>query len=285
MTPRARLALALLFCLLAATALAAPRDPSQYPLRVHIFSRHVHHSYRFGSFSGMGKANLIADQTIAGVEFSYDCLYKFPDSEEDEYYPARWKHEGLSLDILMGVMGSDTATHTCELKIARKDYAYQRINGKVRTISLQDYAALDMARAERNESLSPRNTDPNAYPLNLSLLRIHWNATVSGLHTGTGQGNLRTPDGLTAVDFSLHCPVEIQPTPEGRYLLGRWLAPGTQMLLLLRPIDVDGASGATCDVTTVVDPDVYVRSGNSVKAISQQEYRARHVAPDGPGEQ
>ncbi len=269
------------FCLLG-PASAAPRDPSQYPLHVHIFSRRVHTDHRFGAYYGTGKANLIGDSTMAGIEFSYDCLYKFRDSEEDEYYPARWKHEGLSLDILMGVLGTDSGTHTCELKIAQKDYAYQLVKGKVRTISLQEYAALDLARAERNESLAPRDTDPGHYPLNFSLLHLHWNATVSGLHTGLGQGNLRTPDGLRAVDFSLNCPVEIQPTPEGRYLLGRWVTPGTQMLLLLRPIDVNGSQSATCDVTTVVEPDVYIRSSGGVKAISQEEYRAHHGSSD-PG--
>jgi hypothetical protein len=184
----------------------------------------------------------------------------------------------------MGVFGTDTGTHTCELKIVQKDYAYQKVNGKVRTISIEDYTALDMARTERNLSLTPNDTDPNHYPLNLALLHIHWTGDAGGLHTGSGQGNLLTPEGLTAVDFSLHCPVEIEPTPEGRSLVARWIQPGTRMLLLLRPIDVNGAQSATCDATTVIDPDVYVRSGSGVKAISQQEYHARHTTPEGPGE-
>ena len=73
-----------------------------------------------------------------------------------------------------------------------------------------------------------------------------------------------------------------QTTPDGRYLLGRWVEPGNHMLLLLRSIDVDGAPGATCDVNAVVEPDVYVRSGSNVKAVSQELYRTQYAAADNP---
>jgi hypothetical protein len=73
----------------------------------------------------------------------------------------------------------------------------------------------------------------------------------------------------------MHCPVKIETTPEGRYLLGRWVDPEKDMLLLLRSIDVDGAPGATCELLTAIEPDVYIRTGNNVKAISQEEYKRR----------
>jgi hypothetical protein len=271
------LLLALSFCAQTVSGEAAQRDPDKFPLRVHVFDRRVHHNKHFGSYSGTGHANLIEENQIIGVEFSYDCLYKFLDSDADEYYPARWKHEGLSLDILMGVFGSDTKTHTCELKIATKDFVFRRVNGKRVEMSPQEYAMLDEARAERDQALMPPDLDPSHYPVEFALLHLTWKDTVSGLHTGAGQGNIRTPTGLNAVDFSLHCPVVIQTTPEGRYLLGRWIEPGKHLQLLLRSIDVDGAPGATCDVTTVVEPDVYVRSGSGVKAVPQEEYRRKYA--------
>ena len=257
------------------------RDPEKYPLQVHVFDRRVHHNRRFGAYSGTGHANLVEGNRIVGVEFSYDCLYKFLDSDADEFYPAKWKKEGLSLEILTGVLGSDTRTHTCQFDIAEKDFVYRRVNGKRVTMSVEEYAALEEAKDERAHALEPVDLDPADYPVEFALLHLTWKDTVSGLHTGVGQGNIRTPTGLSAVDFSLHCPVVIQPTPEGRYLLGRWLEPGNHLQLLLRSIDVDGAPGATCDVTTVVEPDVYVRSGGEVKAVSQEEYRAKYAPAGG----
>jgi hypothetical protein len=244
----------------------------------------MHHNKRFGSYHGEGKANLIEANQINGMEFSYDCLYKFHSSEGDEYYPARWKHQGLTLDILMGVYGSDTKTHTCELKIAMRESVFRRVKGALITMSPQEYAMLDEAKVERQQSLAPADLNPEHYPIQIALLHLTWTDNISGLHTGTGQGNIITPQGLRAVDFSLHCPVVIQPTPEGRYLLGSWVQPGTHLLLLLRSIDVDGAPGATCDVNTVVEPDVYVRSGSTVKAVTAEEYRKRYAgsAPPAP---
>ena len=280
--------LLLLLIAAAAPARSAPRDPEKYPLRVHIFNRTVHrrtYRGRFLIYDGDGRANLIQANQISGLEFTYECDYKFLDSDADEYYPAKWKRDGLSLEILMGVIGSDTKTHTCDLKVALKDYVFRRENGKIVTMSPQEYASLDEARVERARSLTPVDLDPSHYPIEFALLHLTWTGAVDGIHTGSGQGNIRTPTGLNAVDFSLHCPVVIQPTPDGRYLLGSWIEPGTHLLLLLRSIDVDGAPGATCDVNTVVEPDVYVRSGGNVKAVSQEIYRTKYASADNPSSQ
>jgi hypothetical protein len=279
-----------LFALLSVTALFAPAraayasspDPDRFQLQVHVFERSVRRVKRFGAYKGEGKANLIEAGQINGIEFAYDCDYKFHSSEADEFYPARWKRQNETMDILMGELGSDTKTHTCELKIQMKDWVYRKVDGKLITMSPEQYATLDEARDERNHALAPDDLDPSHYPVQIALLHLTWSATVSGVHVGAGQGNIVSPTGLNAVDFSLHCPVTIQPTPEGRYLLGRWLEPGTHLQLLLRSIDVDGAPGATCDLTTVVEPDVYIRSGGNVKAVSQEEYGKKYARPDAP---
>lgn len=264
-----------------ALAYAGDRNPDNYPLRVHVFDRRVHHNRRFDSYSGTGHANIIEGDQTSGAEFTYLCSFKFLDSEADEYYPARWKKDGLSLEILTGVIGSDTKTRTCEFKVALKDFVFSRERGHLVTLSQQEYADTQQAAAERQQALMPVDLDPSHYPLDFSLLHVTWTGELNGIHVGTGQGNLRTEAGINAVDFSIHCPVKIQPTPEGRFLAGQWLRPGTNMLLLLRSIDVDGAPGATCQLVTVVDPDVYIRAGGGVKAISQQEY-AHQASPAGP---
>jgi hypothetical protein len=278
--------LALLLCLLpfagSIRTAHAERDPDQFPLRVHIFERSATHVKRYDAYKGEGKANLIEADQILGMEFSYDCSYKFHSNESDQYYPARWKHEGSSLDILMGVYGSETKTHTCELKVILRDTVFRKVKGSLQTMSPAEYAGLDEAKAERQQGLAPADLDPSHYPIQISLMHLTWTDTIDGLHIGSGQGNIITPDGPRAVDFSLHCPVIVQPTPEGRYLVASWVQPGTHMLLLLRSIDVDGAPGATCDLNTVVEPDVYVRSSGGVKAVSPEEYRTKYASTGAP---
>jgi len=267
------------------TLLLAGCGPSHAPvatapplqLQVHVFERGAIRSRRSGYFRGEGKANLIEGDTIKGFDFSYDCPYKFHSSDEDAFYPAQWKVEGLKIYIITPSPGTDKE-HLCELKMLMKDFVYRRVNGKLVTMSTQEYALRDEARVERAQSLAPADLDPSHYPVSISLLHLNWTGNVSGVHTGSGQGNIKTETGINAVDFSLHCPVVVQPTPDGRYLLGRWLQPGAHLQLLLRSIDVDGAPGATCDVTTVIEPDVYVRTGTNVKAVPQEEYRKKYAS-------
>jgi hypothetical protein len=284
MPPGCRTTLAVLLMLTAPTlaARASDHDPDHFPMQVHVFERSAHHVRRYGGYRGEGKANLIEADQINGIQFTYDCAYKFHSSDADEYYPARWKHPGESLDILMGEIGSETRTHTCELKVAIKDRVYRKVAGNLVTMSPEEYASLEEARAEHDHALAPDDLDPSHYPVQIALLHLAWTGAVGGVHVGTGQGNIISPGGLNAVDFSIHCPVVIQATPEGRYLLGRWLEPGTHLLLLLRSIDVDGEPGATCNLNSVVEPDVYVRSGGNVKAVSQEEYRKKYAASSAP---
>ena len=250
-------------------------------LQVHVFERGAIRTKRSGYFRGEGKANLIEGNSVRGFEFSYECPYKFHSSDEDAFYPAQWKVEGLKIYIITPAPGTDKE-HLCELKMLMKDFVYRRINGKLVTMSVQEYASRDEARIERAQSLAPADLDPSHYPVNIALLHLTWTGEVSGVHAGTGQGNIKSDAGINAVDFSLHCPIVVQPTPDGRYLLGRWLQPGTHLQLLLRSIDVDGAPGATCDVTTVVEPDVYIRTGGTVKAIPQEEYRKKYGSSTSP---
>jgi hypothetical protein len=250
-------------------------DFPTYPLRVHIFSRRVHHNRRFDSYSGSGRANLIEGDTVAGMEFTYLCSFKFLDSDADEYYPAKWRKDGQSIDILFGKVGSDSQVRKCQFKVLRKEFVYARDRGKIVTLSPAEYAGREDARAERQQAMMPADLNPSHYPLDFALLHVAWTGSVSGMQTGSGQGNVREADGMHAVDFSIHCPVKLQATPEGRFLAARWLEPGKTMLLLLRSVDVDGAPGATCQMVTAVGPDVYVRSGGGVKAVSQAEFAAK----------
>jgi hypothetical protein len=256
---------------------AAMRNPEDYPLRVHIYDKHEHRTRPGRAFAytyaGHGRGNVIDGDEIHAMEYDYNCVDSFLVSEAGEDYPAKWKRPGLSLELLIGVIGSDTRTHACELKVALKDYVFLYANGKLTQISPEEYQARQSAHAEREQALAPRDLDPAHYPLELSLLNLVWGDNTAGMHSGSGQGDLRTPAGLAAVDFAIRCPVVVQTTPEGRYYRGQWTEPGRSMTLLLGNL-ADPASGATCQVNTVVHPDVYVRQATGIiKAVSQDEYK------------
>ncbi len=199
---------------------AAGRNPEDYPLRVHIYDKHERRIKfaRTYSYTGHGRGNVIDGDEIHAMEYDYDCGDSFLVSESGEDYPAKWKKPGLSLELLMGVIGSDTRTHACELKVALKDYVFLYTNGKLTQISQQEYQARQSARAEHEQAMAPHDVDPSHYPLELSLLNVIWGDSTAGMHSGSGQGDLRTPAGLTAVDFLIRCPVVVQPTPGGPLL-------------------------------------------------------------------
>jgi len=255
---------------------AAARNPEDYPLRVHIFDKHQHRVKQFRhyfSYIGNGRGNIVEGDQINGMEYTFDCANSFLDSEADEDYPAKWKKPGLSLELLMGIIGSETGTRTCELKVELRDYVFAKSNGKVIQISQQEYFARQAARMDRDRALAPQDTDPAHYPLELSILNLNWTGNTSGMHSGAGQGNLKTPSGLAAVDFVIRCPVVIQAPPEGRYYRGRWIEPWHTMTLLLGNLE-DPRAGATCELTSNLNPDVYVRqSSGIIKAVSQEEYK------------
>jgi len=57
---------------------------------------------------------------------------------------------------------------------------------------------------------------------------------------------------------------------------GQWMEPNRVMTLLLGNL-ADPSAGATCEVTTSLNPDVYVREATGiVKAVSQDEYKQTH---------
>jgi len=273
-----RLTLRLLLVLTLATACAGPahaaaRNPEDYPLRVHIYDKQQHRNKRFHTNIGHGRGNIIEGNQINGMEYAFDCIDSFQTSEAGEDYPAKWKKPGLTLELLMGVIGSDTKTRTCELQVALKEYVFAKVNGKLVHLSPQEYFARESARAERDQALAPHDVDPSHYPLELSLLNLTWTDKTDGMHSGSGQGNLKTPTGLIAVDFAIRCPVVIQTTPDGRYYRGQWMEPEHAMTLLLGNL-ADPSADATCQLTTVLHTDVYIRQAPGlIKAVSQDEYQ------------
>ena len=115
-----------------ATVFAESKNPADYPLRVHVFSRsetNYHYNRTVEETKGEGRANLFANGEVHGVDFSFDCGQKIKDSFGYETYPAKWKKPGQELVVLMPVFGKTGAFFTCNFKTDVKNDAYITRNG------------------------------------------------------------------------------------------------------------------------------------------------------------
>lgn len=87
---------------------ASGKNAADYPLRVHVFQFNSHSHYYQRSLEtvdGEGRANLYQNGEPRGFDFSYQCGERIRMSPGYETYPARWKKQGQSLEILLPVMG------------------------------------------------------------------------------------------------------------------------------------------------------------------------------------
>lgn len=139
-----RLLCLLLFLLPAVSLLAASKDPDDYPLRLHVFSRSETTFYRHrvaDEAKGDGRANLFENGEPRGVDFSFDCAHKIKASFGFETYPAKWKKRNVELVVLFPVFGKADAHFTCNLKTQTKDYAYFMQNGRLGSEPVAEYKA------------------------------------------------------------------------------------------------------------------------------------------------
>lgn len=121
-------------CLFLPTAaLAGGHNLADYPLRVQIFQFNAHSHYDGPSrtldvVDGEGRANLYENSQPRGFDFNYRCAERLRWSAGFETYPARWKKQNQSLEILLPQFGKVGAFSTCELRVEMKDTAYYRGN-------------------------------------------------------------------------------------------------------------------------------------------------------------
>jgi hypothetical protein len=121
-------------CLLLSTAaLAGGHNPGEDPLRVHIYQENGVSHYSRGTLDwvdGEGRANLFDQGEPRGFDFSYRCGERLRTSAGFETYPARWKKQDKTLEILLPQFGKPGAFDACELKVLMKtDTVYHRHGG------------------------------------------------------------------------------------------------------------------------------------------------------------
>jgi hypothetical protein len=130
---------------LASTALLAEsKNPSDYPLRVHVFGRDqttFYHGHSIEESKGEGRANLFENSLPHAIDFTYDCSEKLKNSFGYETYPAKWKKPGQELVVLLPVFGKSNAYFTCNFKTNVKDYAYLQHEGRMGSESPAEFKA------------------------------------------------------------------------------------------------------------------------------------------------
>ncbi len=120
----------------ASSLYAESHNPSDYPLRVHIFSRQettFYHMRQADEAKGEGRANLFEGGSPKGIDFQFDCDHRLQPSSGFETYPAKWKKPGAELVILQPQFGKPGSYDTCSLKVMEKDFVYVRRNGVLAT--------------------------------------------------------------------------------------------------------------------------------------------------------
>lgn len=126
-----------LFGLAAASSIhAESHNPSDYPLRVHIFNRQettFYHMRQAEESKGEGRANLFEGGDPKGIDFQFACDHALQPSPGFETYPAKWKKPGAELVILQPQFGKPGSYDTCSLKVVEKDFVYVRQNGALAT--------------------------------------------------------------------------------------------------------------------------------------------------------
>jgi uncharacterized membrane protein YsdA (DUF1294 family) len=140
MSPRTRLLPALLCAALAFPTLAvyaADKNPADYPLRLHIFTREEHTHYRRGveDFSvGDGRADLFANGEAHAVDFHFNCNEKIESSLGFETYMAKWRKPGKQLTVLFPVFGQSGKFFACDIDTdVKPDVAYFKQKGNLNT--------------------------------------------------------------------------------------------------------------------------------------------------------
>jgi len=130
-----RVACALCICfgvfLIPGVLKAESKNPSDYPIRVHVVVRSETTFYRqrnADEAKGDGIGNLFSESNVQGFDFSFDCSQRLQSSLGYETYPAKWKKPNQELTVLLPVFGKANSYFTCNLKTDLKDFAYYTSN-------------------------------------------------------------------------------------------------------------------------------------------------------------
>jgi hypothetical protein len=143
---------------------ASSLNPSDFPLRIHVFVHNGISHYATPQQSGPelvegeGRANLYEAGQPRGLDFSYRCQSRLMDSMGYETYLARWKTRDKELEIMQPAVDK-----TCVINVAMKEkVAYTGENEKVQLVpaaEFKQWMAKNQYDPEHGKDLPVKATD------------------------------------------------------------------------------------------------------------------------------
>jgi len=138
--------LALTLSLLFPLTLLAGKNPSDYPLRIQVIESHWNRPInnvdrRFGGVEGWGRGNIREGESVHGFDFSYTSAEPFHRTVGDGHYLAKWKKQGLRMELLVGEIGTADKFQSYELKTTVREDVYVRGADGATAISQEEYKA------------------------------------------------------------------------------------------------------------------------------------------------
>lgn len=129
------------FLAVSTPALAGKPDPDNYPLRVHIMkfvtrATPIHEKKDLSGIpqfvEGRGVADLFQNSQPVGFQFSFSCADGITASSGYGTFPARWKKQDRTLEILVPQPGKPWNLETCDLNAEmRPGLAFYWKNGDI----------------------------------------------------------------------------------------------------------------------------------------------------------
>ena len=138
--------LALAVSLLFPFTLFAGKNLAEYPLQIKVIETHWNRPLtpidrRYGTVDGWGRGDIMDGDSMRGFDFAYSSTEPFHRTVGDGHYVAKWKKEGLKMELLVGEIGSPDKFHTYDLKTTVRDDVYVRGHDGAAAISQEEYKA------------------------------------------------------------------------------------------------------------------------------------------------
>lgn len=149
-----RLTLAL--SLMLPLTLLAGKNLADYPLQIQVIESHWNRHY--GTVEGWGRGDITDGNSIRGFDFSYSAMEPFHRTVGDAHYLAKWKKEGLKMELLVGEIGAPDKFHTYDLKTTVRDDVYVRGHNGAAAISQEEYRAKDKDKDKEKDKDSDEDS-------------------------------------------------------------------------------------------------------------------------------
>lgn len=133
----------LLLILLFPLLVIASKDPTKYPLKVHILRQNwASHNVRRSDYRASGWGNIWEGDSVHGFDFDYECSFGLRRTAHNQPYMAKWKKPRLRLTVLAGEIGKNNKYQECQLKTTMHEGVYiLQAGGGISELSQDDYKA------------------------------------------------------------------------------------------------------------------------------------------------